>query len=332
MCNKLLMISIVIGILILPACLPTASPTNQSANEMPLSVVATTSIVGDVVKQVGGELVNVTVLLPLGSDPHSYEPAPQDIAKISQAALIFANGAGLEEFLHKLIDNADAEDRLVEVSKGIALKDFGAYEYEHEGEPPAGEEQHTKEEPTHDEETHLHEGGDPHTWVDPNNVIIWVGNIQAKLSQIDPSNARTYQANAERYITQLKELDAWIREQIKQVPSENRKLVTDHMVFGYFAEEYGFEQVGAVIPGYSTLASPSAQEIASIEEAIRDLGVKAIFVGKTVNPTIAQRVAEDTGIKLVFVYHGSLSEVGGPADSYLNFMRYNVTEIVNALK
>lgn len=316
--KKSLIASILLGILILPACLPVTSPTNQEIHEIPLNVVATTSIVGDIVMRVGGDLVNVTVLLPTGSDPHSYQPTPQDVVKISRATLIFANGAGLEEFLQNLIESAGASERLVNVSEGIELKDFGAHE--------------DKEEQKNGTEVHSQEDGDPHTWVDPNNVIMWVENIQTKLEQIDPDNSATYRTNAERYITQLKELDAWIREQVKAVPTENRKLVTDHMVFGYFADRYGFEQIGAIIPGYSTLASPSAQDIAAIEDAIRGLGVRAVFVGKSINPTIAQRVAEDTGVKLVFLYHGSLSEAGEPADSYLNYMRYNVTQIVNALK
>jgi manganese/iron transport system substrate-binding protein len=318
--RKRFITGLVIGMLILTACTPATVSFNTHEQKSSLSVVATTSIVGDVVRQVGGDLVNVNILLPIGSDPHSYQPSPQDVAKISEATLVFANGAGLEEFLQNLIESAGAADRLVNVSEGIELKDFGAHEHEHEGED---EQEH---------EMHSHEGGDPHTWVDPNNVIIWVQNIETKLSQIDSVNSAIYQTNAENYIAQLKELDAWIREQVKAVPDENRRLVTDHMVFGYFAERYGFEQIGAAIPGYSTLASPSAQDIAQIEDAIREFGVKAIFVGKTVNPTIAQRIAEDTGIKLVFVYHGSLSEAGGPAASYLDYMRYNVSEIVNALK
>lgn len=305
--GKWFVIGLLTGVLILAACMPATVPASSREQNTPISVVATTSIVGDVVRQVGGNLVSVTVLLPTGSDPHSYQPAPQDVAKISEATLVFANGAGLEEFLQNLIENAGATDRLVKVSEGIELKDFGANADEHEN-------------------------GDPHTWVDPNNVMIWVENIRSNLNQIDPTNANTYQANADHYLTELKELDTWIRNQVDQIPPENRKLVTDHMVFGYFADRYGFEQIGAVIPGYSTLASPSAQDIVAIEDAIQNFSVKAIFVGKTINPTIAQRIAEDTGVKLVFLYHGSLSEASGPAASYLDYMRYNVTEIVNALK
>ena len=304
------------------ACAPSpAAPAPTSAEIQPLQVVATTSIVADVVGQVGGERVRVTTLLPIGTDVHTYEPAPQDLAKVAEARLVFVNGAGLEEFLQVLIENAGSADRVVEVSKGIELKDFGAHTHDHEG-----------EEHSHEGEEHSHEGGDPHTWVDPNNVKIWVENIRVALTAADPGGEETYRANAQAYLVKLDELDAWVRQQVEQIPPQNRKLVTDHLLFGYFAERYGFEQIGAIIPGYSTAAQPTAQEVAAIEDAIREFGVKAVFVGKTINPTLAQRVAEDTGIQLVGLYHGSLSAAGGEAATYLDYIRYNVTQMVNALK
>ncbi len=303
----------------LTACTPSATPPAPAADaSQPLQVLATTSIVADVVKNVGGERVIVTTLLPIGTDVHTYEPAPQDLAKIASARLVFVNGAGLEEFLNVLIENAGAADRVIEVSAGIELRDFGGHAEEGgENQAKAGEE---------------HTDGDPHTWVDPNNVKIWVENIRSALTTADPAGEAVYRANAEAYLKQLEEMDAWIRQQVAQIPPENRKLVTDHQVFGYFAERYGFEQVGAIIPGYSTAVQPTAQEVAAIEDAIRGLGVKAVFVGKTVNPSLAQRVAEDTGIRLVGLYHGSLSEAGGEAGTYLDYLRYNVTQMVNALK
>uniref|UniRef100_A0A7C4KYQ1 Zinc ABC transporter substrate-binding protein n=2 Tax=Bellilinea TaxID=475960 RepID=A0A7C4KYQ1_9CHLR len=304
------------------ACAPSpAAPAPTSAEIQPLQVVATTSIVADVVGQVGGERVTVTTLLPIGTDVHTYEPAPQDLAKVAEARLVFVNGAGLEEFLQVLIENAGSADRVVEVSKGIELKDFGADTHEEEGEEYNDE----GEEPSH-------EGSDPHTWVDPNNVKIWVENIRAALTAADPAGEEIYRANAQAYLAKLDELDAWVRQQVEQIPPQNRKLVTDHLLFGYFAERYGFEQIGAIIPGYSTAAQPTAQEVAAIEDAIREFGVKAVFVGKTINPTLAQRVAEDTGIQLVGLYHGSLSAAGGEAATYLDYIRYNVTQMVNALK
>ncbi|MRR32510.1 zinc ABC transporter substrate-binding protein, partial [bacterium] len=225
-------------------------------------------------------------------------------------SILFANGAGLEEFLQPLIENAGAKARVVEVSTGIQLLDA-----------PAGE--------IEPGEVHT---GDPHTWVDPNNLLIWVENILKALTELDPANAADYQANAERYKSELKDLDAWVKEQVATIPSANRTLVTDHLVYGYFAERYGFEQIGAIIPGFSTISSPSAKDLASIEGAIQAHQVKAVFVSESTSPTLAQRVTEDTGVKLVRLYHGSLSAPDGPAATYLDMVRFNVSAMVAALK
>jgi len=161
---------------------------------------------------------------------------------------------------------------------------------------------------------------------------VWTQNIEYALSAADPANARTYQANADLYRRYLEQLDTWIKERVDEIPAGDRKLVTDHDTFGYFADHYGFELVGTVIPGVSTLSEPSARDLAALEDAIRSLNTKAIFVGNTVNPSLAQQVANDTGTQLVFVYSDSLSAAGEPGDSYLNFMKYNVNAIVSALK
>lgn len=298
--------------------LPTLQPVNLATGEK-LRVVATTSLVADAVKQVGGEYIDLQVLLPRGADPHAFAPAPRDAARIADAHVVFINGAGLETFMEKLLESAGATVPIVPVSHGIQLLEASA-DHEHEGEHEG------------EHEEHEHEAGDPHTWFTPRNVMVWVHNIEHALSALDPANAVVYEANATAYLAELEALDVWIQEQIARIPPAKRKLVTDHTVFTYFAHTYGFEQIGAIIPGYSTLAAPSAQELARLEDTIRAFNVPAIFVGKTVNPTIAQRIAQDTGVQLVFVYHGSLSEPGGPADTYLAFMRYNVSAIVEALR
>jgi manganese/iron transport system substrate-binding protein len=276
-----------------------------------LQVVATTTIVGDVVSNIGGNAIQLDVLLPPGSDPHSFDPTPQDVAKIAKANLIFANGAGLETFLDPLLKNAGSKARVVYVSDGIQLIQFQSKLPGEESGPG---------------------GGDPHTWFDPQNVKGWVQNIEKALSAQDPGNAQIYAANAQHYTQQLDELDRWIQTQVGQIPPDQRKLVTDHEAFTYFAARYGFQQVGAIVPGYSTLAQPSAQELAALEDAIRQLGVKAVFVGDTVNPNLAERVAQDTGVKLMHLYTGALSKSSGPAGTYLDFMRYDVNQIDNALK
>lgn len=309
---------LLLGSLLLAACGNTSSAVSGDG----LKVVASTTIIGDVVAQVGGDLISLTVMLPPGTDPHTFEPRPQDVAALSDAHVVVISGLGLEESLEPALE-ANAKGAIVHASAGIEVLAFEGEEHEeveHEGEEHEGE------------ESHAHEDGDPHTWTDPNNVIIWTLNIAAALAEADPANADAYQVNAEAYIASLRDLDAWIRSEVAGIPPERRKLVTDHRAFGYFADEYGFEQVGALVGSFSTNASSSAQEIAALEDAIRAQNVPAVFVGTTVNPALAEQVAQDTGTQIVSVYTGSLTAPGGEADSYLAFMRYNVSAIVEALK
>jgi manganese/iron transport system substrate-binding protein len=291
---------------VLAAC---SSPAGEPSGK--LQVMATTTIVGDVVHNIGGDAVQLDVLLPPGSDPHSFDPTPQDVAKIAKADLIFANGAGLETFLDPLLKNAGSKAQVIYVSDGIQLIHFQSNLPGEESGPG---------------------GGDPHTWFDPQNVKMWVQNIEKTLSAQDPGNAKIFAANAQHYTQQLDDLDGWIRAQVRQIPPNQRKLVTDHEAFTYFAARYGFQQVGAIVPGYSTLAQPSAQELAALEDAIHKLGVKAVFVGETVNPNLAERVAQDSGVRLVYLYTGALSDSSGPAATYMDFIRYDVNQIVNGLK
>jgi ABC-type Zn uptake system ZnuABC Zn-binding protein ZnuA len=280
-----------------------------------LKVVATTTLVGDVVRQVGREHVALNVLLPVGADPHTFEPRPQDMAVLSDAEVVFINGLGLEEALEPALE-ANVKGKVVTVSDGIEVLPF---EDVHGGGAKGGDE---------DE----HATGDPHTWTDPNNVMVWTRNIAAALAEADPENAAAYRENSETYLAELGALDEWVREQTAQVPAEQRKLVTDHAALGYFAEEYGFEQVGLVLPSLSTNAAPSAQELAALVDAIREQGVQAIFVAMEVNSATSRQVAGDTGAKLVPIYSGSLGEAGSGVESYLEWMRYNVQAIVEALK
>ncbi len=310
---------IISSLLALSACAPAQTESEEGGSK--LQVVATTTFVGDVVAEVGGEAIDLTVMLAPGANPHAYEPTPQDIVAVNEADVVFANGLDLEEFLDDLIANAGDEVELVHVSEGIALRYFDdAHEHDEE------------EEEMHEEESHGHEGADPHVWFDPNNVIVWTENIETTLTRLDPDNASTYQANADAYRAELKALDAWVREQVEQIPAENRKLVTDHTSFGYFADVYGFEQIGAVIDAPTTEAEPSGQQLAQLQDAIREYDVKAIFVGMDFDPTLSERLAEDTGVQLVPLYFGSLTPPGGEADTYLDFIRYDVEAIVEALK
>lgn len=305
--NLLLLIPLLVILGILSSCKARTSPTSTG-----LRVVATTSILADVVRQVGGDRVQVTTLVPVGVDEHSYQPAPLDIAAVADAGLVFKVGLGLEGFLDPIIQNAGKKVNIVDVSEGIKVKSFSQ-----PGQADGHNEGFT---------------GDPHVWMDPQNVVVWVRNISAALEKLDPDHASTYQKNSENYIRSLNELDGWISEQTKALPLEKRRIVTDHMLFGYFAEKYGFEVIGAIIPSYSTSAQPSAKELAALEDAIREFDVKVILVGNTLNPAVASRVAEDTGITLQPFYTGSLSKPDGPAGSYIDYMKFNVSAILAALK
>ncbi len=309
--NKFFLIMSLI-VLVAAACSPLSGGQNGTIN-----VIASTTLIADTVQRVAGDRVNASIIYPAGTDPHSFEPRPQDAAAIADADIVFINGLGLEENLEGLLGNARL---VVEVSEGITALEG---EQGHDAEDEHAEEDADEEE---------HEGLDPHVWQDPNNVIIWTNNIAATLAEKDPANSTEYRANADAYIAELQALDSWIVEQVQQIPEDRRLLVTDHETFAYFAERYGFEMVGAVIPGVSTGSGVSAQELAAIENEIRSLGVPAVFVGNTVPGNIAAQVAADTGIQVMPLYTDSLTEAGGPASTYLEFMRYNVSAIVDALK
>jgi manganese/iron transport system substrate-binding protein len=283
-------------------------PAPLSAGEK-LQVVATTNIVGDVVRQVGGDQIELVTLMGIGVDPHSYVPAPSEVAAIHDAHLVFLNGGGLEGGLEKLLDSAGGGASRVEISGGIQFL-------------TAKEESQTGDD---------HGELDPHVWFSVPNVVRWVDNARQALSRLDPANAELYQANAGAYSRELEELDAWIQAQIELIPAPNRKLVTNHASFGYLAEHYGLEQMGTVYP-LNPSAEPSARTIAELQETIQRYGVPAIFTESTVNAKLAQQVAVDTGVRLVPLYTGSLGGPGSGAETYVELMRYDVAAIVEALR
>jgi ABC-type Zn uptake system ZnuABC Zn-binding protein ZnuA len=302
--------------LLLTACTEDRISSSQEGINQ-LQVVVTTTFVGDVVKQVAGDLPVITVLLEPGQNPHGYQPSPQDMVRISNADLIFANGLGLEEFLPDLLESTENSRALVEVSAGIDLL-------------PLVEEIHIEDHDGEEDHEDSEVDVDPHVWFDPNNLMIWTDNIAAALAAADPEHADLYLANAATYQTQLEELDSWIHEQVDAIPPENRELVTDHTSFGYFAEEYGFQQIGAVIPAPTTEAETSGRQLSELMETIQEYDVKVIFVSRDIDPGLAEMVAEETGAELTALFFGSLT-TGGQADDYLSFMRYNVEMIVSAL-
>ena len=247
----------------------------------------------------------VESLLPLGSDPHTFQPKPADAAKAAASKVLILNGAEYEHFIEPLLENAGGERVVVESSAGLTPRLVG------------------------DE----HDAGDPHFWLDPNLVITYVENIRDGLIAADPEGTEIYSSNAESYIKQLQDLDSWIQTQVSTLSPEERLLVTNHEALGYFADRYGFTIVGTVIPSLSSEASPSAQERAALVEQIKASGAIAIFLDAADNTTLARQIAEDAKVNVITDLHlESLTPSDGPAPTYLEMMKYNTNLIVEGCK
>ena len=269
-----------------------------------LNALTSTTFLADITRNIAGDRISVDSLLPVGADPHAYQAAPSDVAKIAESDLLILNGLEYEHFIEPLLENAGGERLIIEATAGLSpRKDAGS---EH--------------------------GVDPHMWLDPNLVVTYVENIRDGLIQIDVEGTQIYKANADAYITQLKDLDKWIVEQVNAIPAERRLLVTNHEAVGYFAERYGFEVVGAVIPSLSTDAGTSAKELAALIEVIKTSGASAIFLGEVENPDLANQIAAETDVKVVDNLHLESLTVGAPAATYIDMMKHNVNQIVEALK
>jgi ABC-type Zn uptake system ZnuABC Zn-binding protein ZnuA len=276
-----------------------------SASGDGVKALASTTFLADIAQNVAGSRLQVESLLPLGADPHSYEPTPQDVARIADSNVLIANGADYERFLESLLQNAGGQRTVIEASAGLKLR--GAAEGEH--------------------------AVDPHLWVDPNNVIRYVENIRDGLSQVDPDGRDVYASNALAYIEQLQALDAWIQERVSAIPPERRLLVTNHESLGYFADRYGFTVVGALVPSFSSQAAPSAQQMAALVDQIKATGARAIFLDAADSPNLADQIASEVSVSVVSeLYIESLTGADGPAPTYIEMMRHNVTRVVDALK
>ena len=301
-----------VGLLIavMTACQPMGQVAPSGGSQPGLKVIAAETFLADIAQNVAGDRLKIESLMPIGVDPHGFEPTPTDVAKIADSNVLIVNGAGLEVFLARLLQNAGGQRAVLEASAGLPSRQL------HEGE--IADPDHT---------------GDPHFWLDPNNVIKYVENIRDGLSSADPEGAAVYAANAEAYIAKLKELDRWISDRVKEVPAANRLLVTNHESFGYFADRYGLKIIGTVVPSVSSDSAPSAQQLAELIDRIKATGAKAIFLETGTNPQLADQVAQETGSKVVTdMYSHSLTAANGPAPTYIDMMKFNTNAIVDALK
>jgi ABC-type Zn uptake system ZnuABC Zn-binding protein ZnuA len=294
--------------LTLAALILTGCGSAPQSDDSAFSVLASTSILADIAQNVAGDRVQVATLLPIGADPHAYQAAPSDVSKIAESDVLILNGLDYEHFIEPLLENAGGERLVIEATSGLTPNQIES------------------------EETPGEMVGDPHMWLDANRVTRYVENIRDGLIKADPAGEETYRTNAAAYIEQLLALDMWIWEQVQTIPAERRLLVTNHEAMGYFAEHYAFTIVGSILPSFSSEAGASAQEIAAAVESIKASGAPAIFLGEVENADLANQIAAETDAKVVdTLYLESLTD-GAPAPTYIDMMKHNVTEIVNALK
>jgi zinc/manganese transport system substrate-binding protein len=289
---------------------PAAAQTPAASDR--LQAVASFSILGDLVRRVGGDAVAVTTLIGPGIDAHTYDPAPADLVTLGEADIVFANGLGFEPWLDRFFESAQPSAPRVVVTEGITPL-------------PAGD------------ELGASEGGrgafDPHVWHDVANAIVMVENIRDALTAADPGNAKPYAANAEAAIAELEALDAEIREEVATLPAERRKLVTSHDTFAYFARAYGFTVLGTALGSLSTeVGDPSARDIALLIGEIEAAGVPAIFAENVANPDLMAAIAAEAGVTLAPpLYTDALGSPGSPGETYEGMMHSNVATIVAAL-
>jgi ABC-type Zn uptake system ZnuABC Zn-binding protein ZnuA len=292
----------------------TAGSASTTAGGNKLSVVATFSILGDLVQNVGGDRVTIRTLVGPGGDAHTFEPSPADGVALSEASLIFESGLGFEPWLDELYVSSGSKAERVVVTERVEPINAAEGAEHAEGQPSEPEE------------------FDPHVWGDAGNAIRMVESIRDALARADASNAGVYQANAERYLAELKALDDFIVAETSKLPPQRRKLVTTHDTFGYFAKRYGYEILGTALGSSTEAADPSAGELAKLIAGIEAAGVPAIFAENVQNPGLMERIASEAGVKLgPTLYTDALGEPGSDGDTYLKMMRYNITTIVSAL-
>jgi ABC-type Zn uptake system ZnuABC Zn-binding protein ZnuA len=286
-----------------------------------VKVITTLPLFADFVRNVGGDRVEVTSLLPLGADPHTFEPSPRDVEKITEADIAFANGLDLEPSLVGIIEpNLPEGAPLVILAEAVieaggTTREGGEEEEgeEHEGEPEVPEE---------------FAGMDPHLWMDPANAVLYITTMRDSLSDVDPNGSDIFTANAESYGGEIDEVEEYVGTETKSIPPDLRKLVTTHDAFGYFADAFGFEvtEFVAESPG----GDPSPQDIAAITAALEDQSVPAVFVEPQVHEEgqVLEQAAADAGVEVCVLYSDSLDDT---VTSYIELMRFNADELARCL-
>lgn len=298
------------------ALLGLAGCGSDSGGDKP-KVVASTTIVADITRQLAGDDFEVDQLLQPNSDPHDYEPRPDDVKSIAEANLVLSSGLGLDEFVDEAVDSSGTGAELVEVGEAVQR-------------PLESGDEHAEE--AHDHEEHDHGAVDPHWWQNPLNAIAVTQAIARELARISPADAASVKRRAASYISELRRLDRQIAGCISAIPTGERKMVTSHDAFGYYADRYGLEVVGTVIPSTSTQAQPNSGELARLSRTIRAEDVKAVFPEEALNPRVARAIADQTGARAdLELYGDALGPADSPAATYTELLKTNTTRISEGL-
>lgn len=285
-----------------------SQPTTIPLPAKKINVVATTTQIADFARVVGGEYINLAGIMQPNVDPHTFDPTADDAKKFADADVVLMHGLKFDRWTRDLLKNQKPGALVVTVTDNVSKL-------------PALD------------DGHGHTGDDPHVWTAVPNAVRMVESVRDALVQADPNLATAYQANAARYLTELDALDKWIGAQIETIPADQRKLVTNHEVFNYYCDRYKIQFVGAIIPSIGSEAEPSAREIADTVRKIRDQKVKAVFAEASINPKLAQQIAQQAGVKVVATLYGdSLGPAGSDGATYIDMMRSNTQKIVDALK
>jgi ABC-type Zn uptake system ZnuABC Zn-binding protein ZnuA len=282
----------------------------QSTDNSSIHVLAVESFLADIAQNVAGDAFVVDTLIPVGVDPHGFEITPQDLVKIQNADILIINGCGFESWIQDSLSNVISGKIVIESCKGLVPRIPGANEIS--GNPGLP---------------------DPHYWLDPVQVIQYVKNIRDGFISFNPEQKELYTTNSEKYINQLEELDRWIEKSVAFIPLDQRKIITNHESFGYFADRYHFQIIGTIIPSISSEASPSAQQLTELVNRIQLTGTKVIFLETGSNPQLADQIAAEIKIKVVSnLFTHSLTSQDGNAPTYIEMMKWNTNQIVEALK
>ncbi|MDP2124457.1 MAG: zinc ABC transporter substrate-binding protein [Parvibaculum sp.] len=291
----------------------------------PLKVVASFSILGDMLTRIAEDRVELAVLVGPEGDAHTFEPGPAHAAALADANLLVVNGLGFEPWMVRLAAAAKSKAAYAVASFGINPRDL---EEDH-----ADDHGHSHgHKHSHDEKGYpsVPHDFDPHAWQNAANGVIYARNIAEALAKADPDNAAIYEANAAAYIAELKELDAWVRAEIGKVPAEKRKVITTHDAFGYFGDSYGVEFHAPL--GFAGGAQPSAQALARLIDQIRAENIKALFIETMSDPRMMETIARETGAEMGgALYSDALSGADGAAPTYIDMFRHNVPLLVDAM-